>query len=540
MPESVPGYRDLARIGHGGFSVVYRAHQEAFDRTVALKILRMASDDEVNRRFLREVRLTGRLTGHPNVVTILDAGTTESGQPYLVTELYEGGSLKEQLRADGPLPAAEVAAIGAKIADALSAAHELGIVHRDVKPGNILVSRFGEHALADFGVGCLLDAAATGTVLNSFSPHHAAPEVMSRSSPIPASDVYSLGSTMYELLTGRPPFGGDGEEIAAVLWQIVHEPAPPVQCPELPGLAEAIGQALAKEPEERQESAAAFARQLRALTRPKPGEAGLAAAAAAGAAAAAEAGDGQGQVPAAAMKAYVSAFEPVAAGAAAAPPGSDEPPEPATPRRQRWPLFVGAGFALTVLISLVAALVWSSPSKGAVAGPSTESQTASPFGTAVNAKGSAGSTATSSSGGLAGNGASPLPGASGSSAGPGATGAAKSPAPGASATSFPATVPGTGPAATSTAVEKCTGWAFSNTSNGSATVRGKDLLKSGPYATCNTTITVPTKGASVNVWCSVVNTHGKLWVYVQLQDLSGAGWVLEARLVGVTGAVNPC
>src|SRR6266581_1791532 len=131
MAESVPGYRDLTRIGRGGFSVVYRAHQEAFDRPVALKVLRMDSDDEVQRRFLREVKLTGRLTG-----------------------LYEGGSLRDRLRESGPLPPAEVASIGAKIADALHAAHGLGIVHRDVKPGNILISRFGEPALADFGVGC--------------------------------------------------------------------------------------------------------------------------------------------------------------------------------------------------------------------------------------------------------------------------------------------------------------------------------------------------------------------------------------------------
>jgi serine/threonine-protein kinase PknK len=548
MAESVPGYRDLARIGHGGFSVVYRAHQEAFDRTVALKILRTASDEEVNRRFLREVKLTGRLTGHPHVVTILDAGTTESGQPYLATELYEGGSLKDRLRADGPLPAAEVAAIGAKIAEALSAAHELGIVHRDVKPGNILVSRFGEPALADFGVGCLLDAAASGTVLNSFSPHHAAPEVMSRSSPIPASDVYSLGSTMYELLTGRPPFGGDGEEIAAVLWKIVHEPAPPVQCPELPGLAEAIGRALAKEPDDRQASAAAFARQLRALIRSEPGGAmavPAAEAAAAGAAeAASEAEAGQGQVPAAAMKVYVSAFEPVAAGVAAAPPGSDDPPEPAAQRRQRWPLFAGAGFALTVLISLAAALVWSSPSKGAVAGPPTESQTATPGGTAVGVKGKVGSTSSSgATGGSTGIGPGASPGSSQSAVGTGSTGVAKSPAPGTSVTNSPAIVPSTSPAAAPTSeptTKTCTGWFASLKSNSTATAVGNDRLRPGPYAAC-APLTKINVGDAVNVWCSVVNTNGVIWVYAELSaSTSAAGWVPTARIINIVGTINPC
>src|SRR6185312_5464657 len=145
--ESVPGYRDLARIGHGGFSVVYRAVQESFERAVALKVLTgVGPDEDARRRFLREVRLASRLSGHPHVVTVLDTGTTDSGRPYLAMDLYEGGSLKQQLVRSGPLSAAETAVVGAKIADALAAAHSLGVLHRDVKPNNILVSRFGEPA----------------------------------------------------------------------------------------------------------------------------------------------------------------------------------------------------------------------------------------------------------------------------------------------------------------------------------------------------------------------------------------------------------
>src|SRR3990170_1765511 len=129
VPDTIPGYTDLVRIGSGGFSVVYRAYEKS------------------RHRFLREVRLTGRLSDHPNVVTILDAGTTDGGRPYLVTELYERGSLRDQLAAGGPLPPAEVARIGSKIADALAAAHQLGMLHRDVKPSNILLSRYDEPAL---------------------------------------------------------------------------------------------------------------------------------------------------------------------------------------------------------------------------------------------------------------------------------------------------------------------------------------------------------------------------------------------------------
>jgi serine/threonine-protein kinase PknK len=268
-PEAVPGYSHLVPIGRGGFSVVYRAHQDAFDRDVALKILRGDSDAEAARRFEREVRLTGRLTGHPHVVTALDAGTTPAGHPYLAMDLYEGGSLAGRAAA-GPLPAAEVAAIGAKIAAALADAHALGILHRDVKPDNILMSRFGEPALADFGVAFRADATASSTV-GAFTPHHAAPEVLRGETAEAAADVYALGSTLYQLVTGRPPFlgadpgsGGPGD-IAALLYRIVNYPPPPLEVPELPGLADAIMTALAKEPGQRQPSAAAFAEQLRGL-----------------------------------------------------------------------------------------------------------------------------------------------------------------------------------------------------------------------------------------------------------------------------------
>ena len=263
--ESVPGYRDLARIGHGGFSVVYRAVQESFERSVALKVLSVGPDEDARRRFLREVRLASRLSGHPHVVTVLDTGTTDSGRPYLAMDLYDGGSMKQRLTRSGPLSPAETAMVGAKIADALAAAHSLGVLHRDVKPNNILVSRFGEPALADFGVSCLLDSSSSASVLDVFSPQHAAPELMTRGVPSKSSDVYALGSTLYELLTGRPPFDGDNRDVRSVIWRALSEPAPRPECPELPELADVIVRALAKEPEERFPDAVEFARTLRAL-----------------------------------------------------------------------------------------------------------------------------------------------------------------------------------------------------------------------------------------------------------------------------------
>ena len=265
-PEHVPGYRDLTRIGHGGFSVVYRAVQESFERDVALKLLTIVGPDEdARRRFVREVRLAGRLSDHPHVVTVLDTGTTASGRPYLAMDLYDGGSMKQWLNRRGPLPGAQAAGVGAKIADALHAAHALGVLHRDVKPNNILVSRYGEPALADFGVSWLLDASNSSSVLDVFSPQHAAPELMTRGVPTASSDVYALGSTLYELVAGHPPFGGPGQDVRRTIYLALSEPAPRLKCPDLPGFAEVVERAMAKEPADRFPDAASFGRALRAL-----------------------------------------------------------------------------------------------------------------------------------------------------------------------------------------------------------------------------------------------------------------------------------
>ena len=203
MTVSVPGYQTGDAVGRGGFGVVYRAKQLTIDREVAIKVdSRVILDDRDQRRFLREVRAAGRLSGHPHVVEIYDAGVLPDSRPYIVMELCPGGSLAQR----GPLPPREVADIGQKIADALAAAHDLGVLHRDIKPGNILIKRYGTVALSDFGLAALIEAGRdTSVTLEALTPAYAAPEQFHLAPPTPQSDVYALAATLYTLLAGRPP-----------------------------------------------------------------------------------------------------------------------------------------------------------------------------------------------------------------------------------------------------------------------------------------------------------------------------------------------
>jgi serine/threonine-protein kinase PknK len=267
MIDEVPGYRILERAGEGGFSVVYRAHQERLDRVVALKVLSVdAVDGDTMRRFERECQITGRLTGHPNVVTVLDTGITRGGRPYISMDYFERGSLRDRLSREGPLPVADVLRIGVKIAGALAATHEAEVLHRDVKPQNILVSKYGEPALADFGVARLVDS-SEATHTNAFTPHHAAPEVVNGQAPGVTSDVYALASSMYQLLAGAPAFrAGSGSGLGPLMMRILNEPPPPIQRQDLPPqVFDVIAKAMAKSPGDRFPTAVAFANRLQQL-----------------------------------------------------------------------------------------------------------------------------------------------------------------------------------------------------------------------------------------------------------------------------------
>ncbi|HEX2098481.1 MAG TPA: serine/threonine-protein kinase [Rubrobacteraceae bacterium] len=217
------------RIGTGGMSVVYLGRDKVLDRPVAVKVLRGGFEDsEVDARFRREGRTAARLS-HPNIVQVYDAGEDEfDGRhvSYIVMEYVSGGDLEALLDKKGPLVEKELARIGADIASGLVHAHERGIVHRDIKPHNILIDSYGRPKLTDFGIARALDATQatrTGSYLGTAS--YSSPEQLRGGEITTKSDVYSLGCTLYQAAVGESPFSGSPIEVASQ--QLTKSPTPP-------------------------------------------------------------------------------------------------------------------------------------------------------------------------------------------------------------------------------------------------------------------------------------------------------------------------
>jgi serine/threonine-protein kinase len=236
LPRRIGPYEIVSELGRGAMGVVYRAMRPELDRAVALKLLKLerALRPEDLARFHAEGRTVAMLR-HPNVVSLLDVGESSLG-PYLVLELVDGETLYQKLGRAGPLDSQETARVTSKIARALAHAHELGIIHRDVKPGNVLLTATGEPLLSDFGLAKDLgrDERLTGSNLAMGTPVYMSPE-QARCVPVDArTDVYSLGATIYETMTGKPPF--ERETALETLRAIVDdEPVPPSR--RRPGIA---------------------------------------------------------------------------------------------------------------------------------------------------------------------------------------------------------------------------------------------------------------------------------------------------------------
>jgi serine/threonine protein kinase len=253
-------------VGTGGMSNVYCAHDRLLERKVALKVLHphYTDDEEYVARFRHEARAVAQLS-HPHIVTVIDRGE-DDGQQFIVFEYVDGENLKQLVERTGPLPARRAVELALEIADALAFAHEHGLVHRDVKPQNVLLTPDGAAKVTDFGIARSLDVeqgvTQTGTVLGT--SNYLSPEQASGKPTTTSSDVYSLGVVLYELLTGEVPFAG--ENFVAVAMKHINEPPPDVlqKRPDIPlRLAAAVDRALAKDPAERFGSMDQFAWELR-------------------------------------------------------------------------------------------------------------------------------------------------------------------------------------------------------------------------------------------------------------------------------------
>jgi hypothetical protein len=267
--EKLGRYRIVGELGRGAMGAVYRAVDPLIEREVAIKTLLQDLPaeilDEVRERFLREARSAGRLN-HPNIVTIFDVGQ-DAGVAYIAMELLEGRSLQQMLRAQPKQPFGVAADIAAQVADALDHAQQYRIVHRDIKPGNIMVATSGRCKLTDFGIAYIPTSSMTQTGAALGSPKYMSPEQVVGTTVDGRADLFSLGVVLYEMLTGRNPFVREGDTTPVqVMHRISVEPAAPMRTHD-PAIPEAfdriVRRALAKKPQDRYARAAEMADELR-------------------------------------------------------------------------------------------------------------------------------------------------------------------------------------------------------------------------------------------------------------------------------------
>ncbi|MEV6768158.1 protein kinase [Nocardia sp. NPDC051030] len=261
------GFMGPAEVGRGGFGVVYRCFQVALDRTVAIKVLTADLESESLERFVREQLAMGKLSGHPNIITVFEVGSTATGRPYIVMPFHSHGSLDARIQQHGPIGWQDVLHIGVKISGALETAHRRGLLHRDVKPGNILLTEYGEPQLADFGIARLAGGFETTAGTVTGSPAYTAPEVLQGQIPDATADIYSLASTLFCAATGHAVFERQsGEQLVAQFVRITKHPMPDIGDSGLPSdLTGVIERAMSRDRGERHSSAAEFGAELREI-----------------------------------------------------------------------------------------------------------------------------------------------------------------------------------------------------------------------------------------------------------------------------------
>jgi serine/threonine-protein kinase PknK len=263
------GFEDGRQVARGGAGVVYRCYETALGRKVAVKVLPSHFDEESRERFLREGYAMGGLSGHPNIVNILRVGVTPSGKPYIVMPYHAADSLGVRLRREGSVSWPEALHIGVKLCGALETAHKTGTLHRDIKPANVLINDYGEPQLSDFGIAHIEGGYETATGFFSGTIDYTAPEVMTSNPATVASDIYSLGATIYALIAGSAAHARkSGEDLIAQYLRISTTRVPDLRPDGIPdAVCSAIERAMSIDPAERPASAAEFGRELQSAQR---------------------------------------------------------------------------------------------------------------------------------------------------------------------------------------------------------------------------------------------------------------------------------
>ena len=263
------GFVDAVEVGRGGAGIVYRCYQTSLARSVAIKVMATDLDKDSRERFLREGYAMGGLSGHPNIVNILQVGVTESNRPYIVMPYHAAGSLAHWIRRVGRIAWPDVLRIGVKLCGALETAHRAGTLHRDIKPANVLVNDYGEPQLSDFGIARIAGGYETATGFFTGTIAYTAPEVLTGNPPTSASDVYSIGATMYALIAGTAAHERHtGEDLIAHYLRISSTPVPDMRPEGIPaGVCAAIEKAMSLDPANRQKSAEEFGHELQLAQR---------------------------------------------------------------------------------------------------------------------------------------------------------------------------------------------------------------------------------------------------------------------------------
>lgn len=261
-PPELPGFTYQGWLGSGGFADVFSYNQDDLDREVAVKVLLADLPEEAAKLFASEINLMAKLSSHPSIVSVYQAGVAGDGRPFLVMEMCPPPTLRGRLRRD-PFDVAKTLEIGIQISSAIETSHRLGVVHRDIKPSNILFTEYGRAALTDFGIS--IPTASVPGAETAYSVAWAPPEQIRNQTLVPATDIYSLGASMWAMLTGRSPFEDPSghNDYETIQYRNLFEGVPPLGRGDVPeSLERILLQAMDKDPTKRPASALDFARAL--------------------------------------------------------------------------------------------------------------------------------------------------------------------------------------------------------------------------------------------------------------------------------------